>query len=117
MEFIYRENHIKFAIHVKLGINAYIYQYSLLLLFADLKYDYKVACDLNNGHLPFGLATYRKCNSITSADIEGDSRYFHPTNSQVYRYLAFTTNAEGPQFFYRWQQQRKMWWRKVRENH
>lgn len=82
----------------------------------DLKDEYRVAFDLNNGHLPFGLATYRKCSVITPACVEGDGRYFHPANSQCFRYIAFTTSSEGPQFFYRWQQQRKMWWRKFSTN-
>lgn len=102
--------------HIILGTNtSYLCQHALLFLFADLKYEYKVARDLNNSHLPFGLAAYRKCSNIMPANVEGDGRYFHPANSQSYQYLAFTTSTEGPQFFYRWQQQRKMWWRKVGE--
>jgi len=37
-----------------------------------------------------------------------------PKNYIRLKYIAFCIPEEGQQFFYHWQRQRKIWWRKVK---
>uniref|UniRef100_A0A1B6DQ67 Anticodon-binding domain-containing protein n=1 Tax=Clastoptera arizonana TaxID=38151 RepID=A0A1B6DQ67_9HEMI len=74
---------------------------------------FKTARTLNNGHLPFGLATIREGQKQPLViNNESSIKYFHPSMSNCLKYTAFTSTNQGQQFFYRWQHQRKIWWRK-----
>lgn len=39
---------------------------------------------------------------------------YSPKNYTQLKFIAFCIPEEGQQFFYHWQRQRKIWWRKVR---
>lgn len=64
--------------------------------------------NFSNSELPFGLANTR----VQSVYNSGDSELFKPQEFQVLKYYAFIGPHEAEQFFYRYQQQRKRWWRK-----
>ncbi|XP_075230589.1 DNA polymerase subunit gamma-2, mitochondrial [Lycorma delicatula] len=77
-----------------------------------LKDAYLSSKSLTNGHLPFGLVEVRGDKNLNKSDNESNNFDFLPAICHQLLYYAFISPQEGPQFFYRWQQHRQMWWRK-----
>ncbi|XP_024083659.1 uncharacterized protein LOC106670963 [Cimex lectularius] len=90
--------------------NVFPYHYrSVNEILPDIKEAFIAGKELNGGVLPFGLADCRKiCSDFKSSEND----IFHPRHSIDLRYIGFFKPDEGKQFFYRWAQQRKRWWRK-----
>ncbi|CAH1388873.1 unnamed protein product [Nezara viridula] len=75
----------------------------------DIREPYKIAKNYINSECPFGLV------DIGNYSVENDSlenKIIYPRKHQLMRYFAILPPKESEQFFYRYQQQRKRWWRK-----
>uniref|UniRef100_R4G8F3 Putative mitochondrial dna polymerase accessory subunit n=2 Tax=Rhodnius TaxID=13248 RepID=R4G8F3_RHOPR len=66
-----------------------------------------MAKEFNNSELPFGLVESRsEAPNFFCLDP------VYPKKTTILRYLGFLKPSEAEQFYYRWQLQRKRWWRK-----
>ncbi|XP_050425367.1 DNA polymerase subunit gamma-2, mitochondrial-like isoform X4 [Adelges cooleyi] len=90
--------------------------------FADLlslKEPYTNAKLFCNSQLPFNITDSRSQCEQKIADntiINEESKFFNPRHYTRLKCTAFCIPEEGLQFFYHWQRQRKIWWRKFSAN-
>ncbi|XP_025416295.1 DNA polymerase subunit gamma-2, mitochondrial isoform X2 [Sipha flava] len=84
----------------------------------SLKDHFMNAKQFCNNQLPFSFADSRSICEQTSLNALkiGDKKYFSPKNYTRFKYIAFCIPEESQQFFYHWQRQRKIWWRKFSAN-
>lgn len=66
-----------------------------------------IAKEFNHSELPFGLVETRSESTGFS-----DCDPLYPRKNTILRYFGFLKPSEAEQFYYRWQLQRKRWWRK-----
>lgn len=68
---------------------------------------------LNSEFLPFGISmsqVEQNCSGLTG---ENNNTLFNTQTQKYLRTLMFVSPKTSSQFFYHWQRQRKMWWKKV----
>ncbi|XP_050523559.1 DNA polymerase subunit gamma-2, mitochondrial [Daktulosphaira vitifoliae] len=85
----------------------------------SLKDSYENAKLFCNNHLPFSITDSRsQCeqNTLIVNRNNEESSLFNPKQYTRLKYIAFCIPEEGQQFFYHWQRQRKIWWRKFSAN-
>lgn len=83
----------------------------------SLSESYNFVKDICNERLPFGIAQVFHCEGKVEPDSmrsEIDS-YFHIINQVQLQTLMFVSPSTSSQYFYNWQRQRRVWWRKVME--
>lgn len=91
----------------------------VICLTEELKEHYENARFLSGNKLPFSIVYTRQLkqrNNELNSNGPTESYYFRPQKHTQLKYIAFATPTDGQQFFYYWQRQRKIWWRKFSAN-
>ncbi|VVC44256.1 Anticodon-binding [Cinara cedri] len=84
----------------------------------SLKESFTNAKQFCNNQLPFSFADSRSLcqqENLKCLDVE-EKKLFSPRNYTRLKYIAFCIPEENQQYFYHWQRQRKIWWRKFSAN-